>query len=157
MLIDGTYMQTTTVAQLDLGTQPSGLRIFVITVGWLLSLFGAFSVFSISLTATFLTLAAGGVVITLASRRVCPVPPPSGRDYLVWQGGGTAVIIGVLWLIGEDRVRHWTPHPAGYLPAWYFCLSAFRHLQSIARHESAPANAGKPSATLERVIDAKQA
>ena len=109
---------------------PSTPRLCVIILGYLITIAGAFSMFSVPLLATLLIIAAGGLMIDLVSRRDYPAPRHTWRSMLVWIAG-SAVIMGVLWLIGEDRVRHWTPHPAGYQIVWFFCLNLFRHLRQI--------------------------
>ena len=109
---------------------PSTPRLCVIILGYLVIIAGALSTFSVPLLVTFLIIAAGGLVIDLASRRDYPAPRNTWRSMLVWIAGCT-VIMGVLWLFGQDRVRQWTPHPAGYQIVWFFCLALFRHLRQI--------------------------
>ena len=112
---------------------PNALQVCVIVVGYLIAIFGALSVFRFPLAVSLLTLVAGLGVVTLASRRGYSPPRFTWRTGLVWVAG-SAVILGVLWLIGEDRVRHWTPHPAGYQVVWLICLVLFRHLRQIFHH-----------------------
>jgi len=114
---------------------PSASRVSVIIVGYLIALVGALSVFSVPLSVSLLTLVAGWGMTALASRRDYAAPRFTWRTGLVWVAG-SAVILGVLWLIGEDRVRHWTPHPAGYQVVWLICLALFRHLRQIFHHDS---------------------
>ena len=117
---------------------PSASRVCVIVVGYLIALFGALSVFRLPQAVSLLMLVAGLGVVALASRRGYSPPRITWRTGLVWVAG-SAVILGVLWLIGEDRVRQWTPHPAGYQVVWLICLSLLRHLRHIFHHDfSAP-------------------
>jgi len=109
---------------------PSTPRLCVIILGYLISMASALSMGSVPLLATFLITVAGGIVVDLASRRDYPIPRHTWRSMLVLIAG-CVVIIGVLLLIGEDRVRHWTPHPVGYQLAWLFCLNLIRHLRQI--------------------------
>jgi hypothetical protein len=119
---------------------PSASRVCVIIVGYLIAIVGALSVFSVPLSVSFLTLVAGCGVTALASRRDYSAPSFTWRTGLFWVAG-SAVILGVLWLIGEDRVRHWTPHPAGYQVVWLICLALFRHLRQIVHHDSSSPHA----------------
>ncbi|MCI0351589.1 MAG: hypothetical protein L0Z53_19375, partial [Acidobacteriales bacterium] len=92
------------------------------------------SVFRIPLSVSLLTLVAGLGVVALASRRGYSAPRFTWRTALVWVAGAV-VILGVLSLIGKDRVRHWTPHPVGYQIVWLVCVSMFRHLRQIFRDD----------------------
>ena len=114
---------------------PSASHVFVIVIGYLLAIFGALSMFRVSLSVSLLILVAGLSVVVLASRRGYSVPRFTWRTWLVWVAG-SAVILGVLWLIGEDRVRQWTPHPAGYQGVWLISFCLFRHLLQIFHHDS---------------------
>ena len=135
-----TNAELTRASQHNAAGRPRSLHIAIIAAGYLIALFGAVSIFSVSLTISLLTTVAGCILLALASRHGYASPRLTWRTWLVWVVG-TAMILGVLGLIGEDRVRHWTPHPAGYQLAWLICLCAFRHFRQICRHESAPTNA----------------
>jgi len=113
---------------------PSALRISVIIVGYLIAIVGALTMFSVPLSLTLLISVAGCGVTALASRRDYSGPRFTWRTVLVYVAG-CAVILGVLRLIGEDRVRQWTPHPAGYQVVWIFCLTMFQHLRYLFHHE----------------------
>lgn len=115
---------------------PRVSRLTLLTAGYLTALAGALSFFSIPLSLTFSTLIAGCGVTALASRREYAPPRFTWRSMLVWIMG-SAVILGGLWLAGEERVRYWKPHPAGYQVAWLISLSLFRHLLHILRPEPA--------------------
>ncbi len=128
-------MQTTTSSPQNLGSRPSGLRISILVVGYLVALFGALSIFSVQLYISFLLLIAGGVVATLALR---PTPAMTPRSWLVLLAG-CVVILVVLYLFGEERVRQWRPHPAGYTPTWFVCFNAFRQIRRVVSHEESPA------------------
>jgi hypothetical protein len=110
--------------------RPHPLRIGVIASGYLVAFFGALSTWSIPLLASLLALVGGLTVASLLARGNCAAPRMGWRTFAVWIAG-SAVILGILFLIGEEKVRHWTPHPAGYQIAWFVCLSAFRHLRQI--------------------------
>jgi len=123
-------MQMTTSSQSTKGSAASKLRISFIIIGYLIALFGVLTTFRIPLAISLLTMTAGFVVVTLASRGVCTAPRVTWRVGLVWVVG-SAMIFALLLLIGEDKVQHWTPHPAGYQVAWFICLVAFRHLRQL--------------------------
>jgi hypothetical protein len=115
---------------------PSALRISIIVLGYLISIAGALSIFSglLPFFAPLLFLTAGGAVVALGSG------PDFAAPRLNWCTGlvcfaGSAVILGVLNLIGADKVRHWTPHPAGYQIVWWICVCLFQHLPWIFRHD----------------------
>lgn len=118
-------------------TLPNAVHVGVMVVGYLIALFGALSLFRLPLGVCLLTLVAGGSVLALASRGGYSPPGLTWRTGLVWVAG-SVLILGVLWLIGEDRVRNWTPHPAGYQTAWFVALSLCRHLRQIVRHDLPP-------------------
>jgi len=119
---------------------PSASRVSIIIVGYLIAIVGALSVFSAPLSVSLLTLVAGCGVTALASRRGYSAPPFTWRAGFVWVAG-SAVILGVLWLIGEDRVLHWKPHPAGYQVVWLISFALIRHLRHIFHHDSSSPHA----------------
>src|SRR5436309_1221793 len=98
----------------------SPLRICIMAVGWLVAIFGALSLFSVPLYFTLLLAVGGTLIGTLVYR---DAPAMTWRSWLVLIVG-CVLIIGVLNTFGQDRIRHWTPHPAGYLPAWFGCFHA---------------------------------
>ena len=123
-------MQTTSSSLVGISNRLSGLRIGGIAVGYFLALVGNLSVFRISLVASFLTLVIGFAIVALASREAYAPPRLTWRVGLVWLIGWV-MILGILNLIGEDKIRHWTPHPAGYQTAWFICLFAFLHFRQL--------------------------
>ena len=129
-------MQTKTFP-LTVGNRTPGVRVAIITIGYLITLAGVLSIFSIPISISLAMVMVGFAGTGLAARGVYAVPPVTWRVGLVWMAG-SIVILGVLWLIGEDRVRHWVPHPAGYGVAWFICLCAFRHFRQIMHSEPAP-------------------
>jgi hypothetical protein len=119
----------------------SRAAVSVIILGYLISIAGALSVFSVPVTVSLVTLLSGGGITALASRRDHSAPRFTLSMWIAWLVG-SAVILGALWLIGEDTVRHWTPHPAGYQIVWLIVLTLFRHLHHIFRREvSTPSTA----------------
>jgi hypothetical protein len=112
---------------------PSATRLCVIFLGYLIAIAGALSFLSVPLYVTFLTFIAGLGVTALGAGRDYSAQVFTWRTWLVWIAG-CAVLMGVLWLIGQDRIRHWTPHPAGYQIVWLVCLTVFRHLRQILPH-----------------------
>ena len=118
---------------------PSTLRLCVIIAGYLIAIAGALSMLSDPWYIAPLGMVMGLGVSAMGAGREYAAPRHTRRSVLVWIAG-CAVILGVLWLIGEDRVRHWTPHPAGYQLAWFFGLEMCRHLRQILRHGLAPAH-----------------
>jgi len=117
-----------TIARSPAGTvaRTSRRRICFLILGYLVTLAGC--CFFFSLLMVYL-LAAGCAIMVVASIGV-PQPRVTWRS-TVTATLGCAIIIGVLSLFGQDRVRTWRPHPAGYIPAWLLCLYAFRQLREI--------------------------
>jgi len=109
--------------------RPSPARIFFLGVGYVLALIGVLCVFTIPLYASLLVLVSGAVIGSLAYR---PTPVMTWQSWTVLIGG-YALILGVLCLFGDEKVRHWTPHPAGYIPGWMACFYAFRHIRFAFR------------------------
>jgi hypothetical protein len=122
------------VAQHQLASRPSEARIFSLVLGYLIAFGAAMSLLSVPLYDTFLLFAAGAVVIWFAH---CATPPvTTWRSWSVLIGG-CVLLIGVLSLFGQERIRHWTPHPAGYIPAWFILFSAIRHFWYLLVHNEA--------------------
>lgn len=116
------------------GGNPTAFRIALWAVGWVVALAGALSTFSVPLYLTVLVLLFGALTSALAYPRT---PPMNWRSNVVLGLGGV-LIIGVLELFGEERVRHWVPHPAGYIVAWFGCFYGFRQLRQLLRdHKTA--------------------
>ncbi len=110
-------------------------RICALAGGWLVAIFGALSLVSVPLYLAFLLLIAGTVIGSLAYRG----GPPMTWGAWVVVIGGCALIVGALSLFGQETVRHWTPHPAGYIPAWVGCFHAFRQVRYLLiQHDKAP-------------------
>jgi len=94
-------------------------------LGFAVLLFATLSLFSLPLYMTTISLVAGAILCAVVSIR----QPTMTRSSWIVLVAGMILIFGVLYLIGEDRVRHWRPHPAGYFPAWIVCFHAFRHIR----------------------------
>jgi len=109
------------------GNPPSPVRIALAVLGWILMLGAALSLLIVPFSVTFLLFAAGTVIVFVAFR---PSPPMTWRSWIAFFAG-PVVIIAVLSLFGDDRIRQWRPHPAGYIPAWFICLNAFRHFRHM--------------------------
>jgi hypothetical protein len=128
-------MQTNTPSRPDSGGRSSRLRLGALIFGYLIALFGVLSIVTIPFAVSLLAMIAGPAAVTLASRGVFGPPRVTWQAGLAW-AAGSVVIFGLLWLIGEDRVRHWRPFPAFYPVAWWLCLCAFRHLRQVLHPES---------------------
>jgi len=120
------------------------LRIVVIAVGYFIALFGALSIFRIHQLWTLIILCAGLVLVAVGQKGVNIPKIDARQNWFFWLAVrllGATVIVGILLLIGEDRIRQWTPHPAGYVPAWLILVQALQHLQYFYRYVSTPPKA----------------
>lgn len=114
------------------GGSASAPRVAVWAVGCAVAVAGALSTFNVPMYLSLLLLLAGSVILALAAPGT---PAMNWRAWLVFVSG-SVLIIGVLNLFGEERIRHWIPHPAGYIPAWFVCFVGFRQLWWLGhRHE----------------------
>lgn len=102
---------------------PFRLRIAVLAVGYGVALFGALSVFSFPFYVMLISFVAG--IMLCASVRLQPPTLTRRSQFVLF--AGMLVVYGVLCVFGNERVRQWRPHPAGYMPAWTVCFFAFRH------------------------------
>jgi len=118
---------------------PSATRLCVIIIGYLIAIAGALSFLSVPVHVTFLTFLAGLCVAALGAGRDYAGRAFTRSTWLVWIAG-CAVLMGVLWLIGQERIRLWTPHPAGYQLVWLVCLTFFRHLRQILYPDASSAH-----------------
>jgi hypothetical protein len=105
-------------------------RVVSLAVGYIVTLVGVLSVFSIPFYASLLLFAVGAVIALLSDRTKIPMTPSS---WIVLLAGG-GLIFGVLAWFGDDRIHHWRPFPAGYIPAWIFSFGAFRHVRYLISH-----------------------
>ena len=119
----------TTSPQDSIAGRVSWPRICALIIGYLVVLAGCCFFFSFRM---LYLLTIGSIIIVLASHGI-PQPPVSWRSTLV-AAAGCLVITGVLALFGQDRIQNWRPHPAGYIPAWFLCVYAFRQLREIVCH-----------------------
>lgn len=125
-------MQSVTHSQT--GSRLFWLRLCVLVAGYLLALFGALSLLSVPLQMSFLYLIAGAVLVVFSFR---DAPAMTWRSRLILVIGAL-VIFGILSFFGDARVRHWRPHPAGYIPAWFGMFHAVRQIRYVfSRHVSA--------------------
>ena len=107
-------------------------RLCLLATGYALMLLGALSIFSAPLYISFLFLLVGAALSVFASFRTPSMtPPPMTKLSWVVLLAGSGILLALLNVIGENTVRHWTPHPAGYGPAWFACFQAFRHFRHI--------------------------
>lgn len=122
-------MQATKYSKHDVENRPSPLRAWGMTIGYSLCLFGALSTLSIPLYISFLAILFGGTLVILASpKKAYAVPPMTFRSW-IFVIAGMAVIFAVLAFFGDDQVRRWRPHPAGYIPAWWICFHVCRQFR----------------------------
>jgi len=102
-------------------------------------LLGALSILRTPLYVPLLFILIGGALAALASFRTPSMtPPPMTKLSWIVLLAGFGIVIGVLGVIGEDTVRHWTPHPAGYGVAWFACFQAVRHFRHIITTSVSP-------------------
>jgi hypothetical protein len=110
-------------------------RVAALGVGYFVTLAGVLSIFSIPLYTSLLLIAVGTVILLLSDRTKIPMTRSSWLVLLA----GCGLILCALALFGEDRIRHWTPFPAGYIPAWVACFHGFRHVRyAVLRVEGVP-------------------
>jgi hypothetical protein len=102
-------------------------RVAAVALGYIVSLVAVLSLFTISFYATFGLLAIGTVITLLSDRTNIPMTRTSWIVLLA----GFVLIYCVLFSFGDARVRHWTPHPAGYIPAWMAIFHGFRHIRHL--------------------------
>jgi hypothetical protein len=122
------FMQGTEHSNQGIDIRPSTLRICGVIIGYSISLFGALSLFSVQLYISFLSLFIGAAFIMLASRTVRTNPSMTLRSWIILIAG-CSVILAVFYMFGDEQVRHWRPHPVGYVPAWFTCFHAFRQIR----------------------------
>jgi hypothetical protein len=112
-------------------------RIALIGLGFLVMMWGSLGTFPPSRMRLFSGLLLGLLMVLLASLSVATrYHRPSLRArlwFLALAVGGQFVILGTLDWIGEDRIRHWYPHPAGYGSAWFIFVCALYHLSGYHR------------------------
>jgi hypothetical protein len=102
-------------------------RITAVALGYIVMLAGALSLFTLSFYSTFGLLAIGTAITLLSDRTSIPMTRTSWTLLLA----GFVVIFCVLSLFGQERIRHWTPFPAGYIPAWMAIFHGFRHIRHL--------------------------
>jgi hypothetical protein len=105
-------------------------RIAAVAIAYIIMMAGVLSVFSIPFYATLLLMAVGTVIALLSDRTKIPMT----RSSWIVLIAGCAVIYCVLALFGNDRIHHWTPFPAGYIPAWFAVFHGFRHIRYLISH-----------------------
>ena len=110
-------------------------RLSVILAGYGVAIAGTLTLFSLPLWVSLLILVAGAGVTALGCRGIGSGPLFTSRTLLAWLAG-SLLLLAVLSLIGEDRVRRWTPHPASFQPALWVVISMVRHLLHLRRHEA---------------------
>jgi len=122
-----THMQATTVSQFGFESRPSRLRIAGLALSYAVLLLGVLSLFTVPLYVAAISFAGGVILFRVVSLR----EPTMTWSSWITVVAGMIVIFGVLYLVGEERVRQWRPHPAGYIPAWLVCFHAFRHIRHV--------------------------
>jgi hypothetical protein len=117
----------------------SNWRLYLLVVSYVVMLVGVLSSMRAPMHVT-VSLVLGGACLMMAAEFRTPSlghPAMRARDWMTVLAG-MAVIIVVLNWIGEETVRHWTPHPAGYFGAWLFGYHVFRHFRQIVRRCNLP-------------------
>jgi hypothetical protein len=116
---------------MNTNTTPS-FRVVALAIGYVVAMVGVLSIFTIPFYASLVLMAVGTVIALLSDRTKIPMTRGSWVVLLA----GCVLIFCVLALVGEDHIRHWTPFPAGYIPAWFGCFHGFRHVRHlILRHQ----------------------
>ena len=113
----------------------SWFRVVALATGYVVAVVGVLSIFTIPFYASLVLMAVGTVIALLSDRANISMTRSSWIVLLA----GCILILCVLALFGENRVRHWTPFPAGYIPAWFGCFNGFRQVRHLIlyhhRHE----------------------
>ena len=88
-------------------------RVVALAIGYIVTLAGVLSIFTIPFYASLALMAVGAVIALLSDGTKIPMT----RNSWIVLLAGCVLIFCVLTLFGQDRIRNWTPFPAGYLPA----------------------------------------
>jgi hypothetical protein len=104
--------------------------VVAVAIGYIVLSAGVLSVFSIPFYASLLVMAVGTGIAILSDRTKIPTTRSSWIVLLA----GCVLIFCVLALFGDERIRHWKPFPAGYIPAWFACFHGFRHIRHLILH-----------------------
>jgi hypothetical protein len=126
------YIRMTSSHQITPARLSSG-RSFASILGYLLMLAGTLSIFRIPFYLSFLLITAGAAIGWLAH---CPMPVMTWYSWLILIGG-CVVIFSVLSAFGTERIRHWSPHPAGYIPTWFMAFHIVRQIRYMFSRYSA--------------------
>jgi hypothetical protein len=110
--------------------QVSCSRIYILAVGYLISLFAALSLLLIPIYITLLSILAGGALQLAASVKS---PPMTWRSFLAYITP-CAILAVVIWFNGDQLASYWTPRPFGLLMAWVVFFHGFRHLRYAILH-----------------------
>ena len=105
-------------------------RIVALAIGYVVAIVGVLSFFSIPFYASLALMALGTVIGLLADRTKIPMT----RNSWIVLLAGCVLIFCVLAFFGQERIRHWTPFPAGYIPAWFGFFHGFRHVRYLVSH-----------------------
>jgi hypothetical protein len=108
----------------------SWFRVAIVAIGYIVTLVGVLSIFSIPFYVSLLLLAVGTVMVLLTDRTSIPMT----RNSWIVLIAGCGLIYCVLAFFGNDRIHHWRPFPAAYIPAWFGSFHAFRHVRYLIMH-----------------------
>ena len=115
----------------------SWARIAALAVGYIVAIVGVLSFLTIPFYASLGLMAVVTLIAFLSDDTKIPMP----RNSWIVLLAGCVLIISVLAFFGNDRIRYWTPFPAGYIPAWFGCFQGIRHVQHLVlrnlKHETA--------------------
>jgi hypothetical protein len=114
-------------------------RVVALAIGYIVTVAGVLSIFTIPFYASLVLMAVGAAITLLSDRTKIPM---TGSAWVVLLAG-CVLIFCVLALFGQDRIRHWTPFPAGYIPAWFGIFHGLRHVRRLVlqsqKHEDVAA------------------
>ena len=102
-------------------------RIVGVIISYIALLAGVLSIFAVPIYVS-LTLMVVGAGIGLVSDHT---KIPMSRIAWIVLIGGWVLILCIVGLYGHDRILHWRPHPAGYIPAWAILFHGVRHVRHL--------------------------
>jgi len=111
-------------------TTASWSRIVAVAIGYFVTILGVLSIFTIPIYASLPLMVIGAAIVLLSDRTKIPMTRSSWIVLLA----GCVLIYLLLAFFGDDRIHHWKPFPAGYIPAWFGVFGGFRHIRYLILH-----------------------
>jgi hypothetical protein len=112
---------------------PFSLGMGLILLGGIMGIGAALTTFSIPILATILLITTAIVPALIFKKLGFPSQCSFKRRMgLIWIAGCILIIL-VLSYFGNERIRQWRPHPAGYQIAWGFLLMTIYQIKDFCR------------------------